>query len=91
MSRTTSHSCDTPFLSKIEATRFLQEKRACPQNVVLCEARKNKSIKNMKCFFEALALFLILVKLINQVIKSPNSFFSFSIPSMARHLFSITL
>jgi hypothetical protein len=51
MSRTTAHSCDTPFLSKIEVTRFLQEKRACPQNVLLCEGKKNKSLQAIKEFF----------------------------------------
>jgi len=52
MSRTTSHSCDTPFLSKIEATIFLQEKRACPQNVVLCEGEeKTNQLIIIKEFF----------------------------------------
>jgi hypothetical protein len=59
MSRTTAHSCDTPFLSKIGAINFWQEKRACPQNVVLCEGKKNKSLQIVyeKAFSESLARF----------------------------------
>ena len=51
MSRTTAHSCDTPFLSKIGEAQFLQQKRACPQNVVLCEGKKKQVVMNIKEFF----------------------------------------